>query len=199
MAGATLPVGRSLRTGHWRLIAWFVALTVAAVLIATRTSPSSDPPAAGATAVVDDGASEAQQDALRQLRWIVSMADPVVTDATAGCLDAGPQCSSGAMLDTDTTALRAAALATSLGAASTPDGPRYVGDPGPRTAELAQRTARAATAATAALRQWLDSGCGSNIGGVPVVARPSECDGWTSTARERLRDLSDALAAWPQP
>jgi hypothetical protein len=163
-------------------------------MIATRAAPSA--PVASEPAAADQPAgSDNRTDTV--LTWTVVDFQPVIFGGTVECVASGASCGVDGMLDTDTTALRAASLATALTedltrASSVPERA-----PGQQIGQLASRTAAAADALATELRRWLDSGCGSNLGGVPVVGRPADCGSWTDAVEQRLTELSDLLERWP--
>ncbi len=193
---------RSPSAGRWRFAAWAVAVAAAATVIATqtRTAAPDEAPDRPTDALSVTQREHAQRENAQRLAWIVERVQPVVADGTIACLTAGPACGWDEMTATDTTALRAASLATSLSRATEPGSAAYLGDQGEDVHALVERTVAAAAGLADELRRWLSSGCGSNVDGVEVTTpRPSECPTWAAAAQDGAARLTAALAEWPAP
>jgi hypothetical protein len=120
-------------------------------------------------------------------------------DVAERCIRAGAACPSDEMLETDSARAGAAALSEALSMALDREDPAYLGPYAPADQERASATQRAAGSAAERLQGWLSTGCGSDIDGVPVAARPAECDGVERSALEAIDGLRGALAGWGAP
>lgn len=185
----------SPRSRRSQLAIWFVVLAALSVAVATRATA---PGPVNATEPPGSEPARADPRATSRLLWMVADLLPVVYEGTDDCLVAGPGCDTDRMLNTDTTALRAEALSAALAEVLRAD-PDARPDLGDDLLDLTARTATAATSVSAHLRAWLDTGCGSNVGGVVIDTHPPECGERTAAARAALTALADVLARWPTP
>lgn len=133
-----------------------------------------------------------------RLGWIVTMRDPVpAADRAVACVRAGAACDLTGMLAADSAHLQTRALVDDLRTAIDPASPGY--DPLPTDAiERARRVVALGERAGLALGDWLSSGCGSHIDGMPVEVRPEDCGERSAAALGALAELRSALSAWPR-
>jgi hypothetical protein len=169
-------------------------LALSAFALGACSSVSSE---AGATDTSVDPAFAA---AAERLSWTVEDAIPLERlDVAERCVVAGAACPSDEMLEADSARAGAAALSEALSIGLDPEGPAYLGPYAPADRERGAATARAAGAAADRLQEWLASGCGSDVDGVPVTARPAGCDELGARSVDALDGLRTALAGWAGP
>jgi hypothetical protein len=147
----------------------------------------------------DEAVGQAVIEAGQALGWLVGGVDlSAVAASTDRCLAAGPACAAGDLLDLDTSRLRLAALADSLGHAIDPADPGFLGQADGPTVRRATQTRAAASSAADALGQFLATGCGGSVDGVAVAKAPAGCEGITTGARNALDGFRQDVRSWPE-